>query len=129
LDHTSNISDINTDSTYAKYFEFAYHNWFLDYWFDSQTWNPSVHPNKFVPIQKINRILSKLVGKEVNFKTKSNDGLVTRWEFADILIDGFDLDTSFNNDTTNIINNSESKISLLQEISWRLQSAKLIAKL
>jgi hypothetical protein len=26
LDHTSNISDINTDSTYAKYFEFAYHN-------------------------------------------------------------------------------------------------------
>ncbi|MEI8252549.1 MAG: hypothetical protein WCG25_02100 [bacterium] len=31
LDHTSNISDINTDATYAKYFEFAYHNGFLDY--------------------------------------------------------------------------------------------------
>jgi ABC-type sulfate transport system substrate-binding protein len=31
LDHTANISDLNPKSSYAKYYEYAYHNGFLEY--------------------------------------------------------------------------------------------------
>jgi hypothetical protein len=37
LDHTANISDLDPQSSYTKYFEYAYHNGFLDYGFDIQT--------------------------------------------------------------------------------------------
>jgi hypothetical protein len=129
LDHVANISGLNPEESYAKYFEYAYHNWFLDYWFDTKTWKPTVHPNGLVNIQDMNRILSKLVGKEINFKVKSNDGMVTRWEFADILVDWFNLGYGSVNDTTNITIKEGTKPSLLQEIWLRLQSTKLLSKL
>ncbi len=129
LDHVANISGLNPEESYAKYFEYAYHNWFLDYWFDTKTWKPTVHPNGLVNIQDMNRILSKLVGKEINFKVKSNDGMVTRWEFADILVDWFNLGYGSANDTTNITIKEGIKPSLLQEIWLRLQSTKLLSKL
>ena len=131
LDHTANISDLDPQASYTKYFEYAYHNWFLEYGFDSQTWEPSVNPNKFIRIEDINRIISKLVGKEINFQSKSNDGLVTRWEFADILVDWFGLHNLSDSDVTNTVENNKSDTTslILQKISWRLESSKLLSKL
>ncbi|MCF7834527.1 S-layer homology domain-containing protein [Candidatus Gracilibacteria bacterium] len=132
LDHTSNISDLDSNASYIKYFEYAYHNGFINYGFDPNTGKPMVYPNKFVTIQEINNILSKLVGEEINFKAKSFDGLVTRGEFADMLVDGFALNDLYKNSDTNNINHIESSISdnlLIKEIGGRLKSAKLISKL
>lgn len=131
LDHTANISDLDPKSSYVKYYEYAYHNGFLDYWFNPQTWQPSVHPNQFITIKEINRTISKLVGKEVNFKVKSNDGLVTRWEFADMLVDWFGLDDGSYNYIGDIKENTKTDTTslLLQQISWRLESSKLLSKL
>ncbi|MFZ2151301.1 MAG: S-layer homology domain-containing protein [Candidatus Absconditicoccaceae bacterium] len=131
LDHTSNISDLDPQASYTKYFEYAYHNGFLDYGFNPQTGEPSVHPNKFITIKEINRILSKLVNKEVNFQAKSNDDLVTRGEFADMLVDGFDLHNGSDKDITNTTENNKSDTTslLLQQISGRLKSSKLLSKL
>lgn len=129
LDHTANISDLDSQASYTKYFEYAYHNWFLDYGFDPQTWKPTVHPNGFVTVQEINHILSKLVDKEVSFEVESKEWLVTRWEFAEMLVDWFDLGYGLDSGATNVVEEPVSETSFLQEIWWRLQSAKLLSKL
>lgn len=131
LDHTANISDLDPKSSYIKYYEYAYHNWFLSYGFNPETWQPSVHPNQFITIKEINRTISKLVGKEIDFKVKSNDGLVTRWEFADMLVDWFSLDGWADNYVVDSIENTKLDKTwlLLQKISSRLWSSKLLSKL
>lgn len=131
LDHITNLEDIDPNASYAKYFEYAYHNWFLDYWFDPLTGKPKVDPNKFVKIEEINNVFSKLVGRKIQFETKWVDGIVTRWEFADMLVDGFWLEIEDANKDVELeyLDNTNSGESLLQEISWRLKSTKLLSKL
>lgn len=127
LDHIEKFDDIDSEASYARYFEYAYHNGFLNYWFDSVTGKPSVHPNRFIKIDEINNIFSKLVSKKINFQVKSTNWLVTRWEFADMLVDWFKLEE--NQDINAELNNVSQSPSLLNEIWWRLKSAKLLSKI
>lgn len=131
LDDISKFSDLDPESSYAKYFEFASHHGLLSYILDSDTWNPKAQPNKFMTVQEINQTLTKLLWYDTNFQSKLSNGLITRWEFANVIVSWFNLWESSPIQTTNQDNSNNTRDiswSIIKEISWWIKSAKLISQ-
>ena len=131
LDHISKFSDLDTQSSYIKYFEFASHHGLLNYTIYDNTWKPKAQPNKFITVQEINQTLTKLLWYNTNFQSKLSNGLITRWEFAKILVSWFNLWESSPIQTTdkdNSNNTIDVSWSIIKEISWWIKSAKLISQ-
>ena len=131
LEHTSKFSDLESQSSYIKYFEYAYRYGLLSYIIDDNTWKAKAQPNKFMTVQEINQTLTKLLWYDINFQSKLSNGLITRWEFANVLVSWFNLWESSpiqTSDQDNSNNTIDVSWSIIKEISWWIKSAKLISQ-
>lgn len=131
LDDISKFSDLDPQSSYIKYFEFASHHGLLNYTIDDNTWKSKAKPNKFITVQEVNQTLTKLLWYDTNFQSKLSNGLITRWEFANVLVSWFNLWESSPIQTTNQDNSNNTidvSWSIIKEISWWIKSAKLISQ-
>lgn len=128
LDHISNISDVELNSSYSKYFEYAYHNGFLDYELNIENWKFIAQPNKVIKLNEIQTTMSKILWKDINLNKNNLNWNITRWEFANMLVDQFWLwDNLDYLEKTQTITLSESSSIIDQIWSW-IETYKTLAK-
>lgn len=128
LDHISNISDIDINSSYSKHFEYAYHNGFLDYELNPENWKFIAQPNKILKTNEIQKIISKLLWENINLNKNNLNWTITRGEFANILVNQFwlwDKQSPWEENQTTTLSESSSIID--QILSW-IKTYKTLSK-